>query len=138
MAFRRLFVLATLLSAVMVSCDGKSPLSPETEERVGEANSPATLSTALSPHELRQVKFTICHVPPGNPDNAHEITVAEAALPAHFPHGDTLGSCVGDPPPPEECSGACSELEEECCNARIDCTWTLDELENMFCESAPQ
>ncbi|MDH3201192.1 MAG: PQQ-binding-like beta-propeller repeat protein [Myxococcales bacterium] len=35
----------------------------------------------------------ICHVPPGNPDNAHEIWVGESAVPAHLDHGDTLGAC---------------------------------------------
>lgn len=38
-------------------------------------------------------KITICHIPPGNPDNAHEITIDESALPAHLAHGDTEGSC---------------------------------------------
>jgi hypothetical protein len=38
-------------------------------------------------------KVTICHIPPGNPDNAHTIRVSENALPAHLAHGDTLGEC---------------------------------------------
>jgi hypothetical protein len=29
-------------------------------------------------------KVTICHVPPGNPDNAHEITVGESAAKEHL------------------------------------------------------
>jgi hypothetical protein len=44
-----------------------------------------------------QQKVTICHVPPGNPDNAHEITVGAPAVPAHLAHGDFLGTC--------ECTG---------------------------------
>ena len=49
----------------------------------------------LSIEELRAArnKVLICHVPPGNPDNAHEISVAESAVPAHLGHGDTLGAC---------------------------------------------
>lgn len=44
-------------------------------------------------------KITICHIPPGNPDNAHTITIAMAALPAHLVlHGDSIGACL--PPPP--------------------------------------
>jgi len=31
---------------------------------------------------------TICHVPPGNPGNAHEITVSKNALKGHERHGD--------------------------------------------------
>ena len=38
-------------------------------------------------------KVTICHIPPGNPANAHEITVGVSAVPAHLEHGDNIGSC---------------------------------------------
>jgi hypothetical protein len=38
-------------------------------------------------------KVTICHIPPGNPDNAHTIRVSENAVDAHLAHGDTLGEC---------------------------------------------
>lgn len=38
-------------------------------------------------------KVTICHIPPGNPGNAHTIVVGVAAVPAHLAHGDTLGEC---------------------------------------------
>lgn len=39
-------------------------------------------------------KVTICHRPPGNPDNAHTITVGEPAVQAHLRnHRDTLGPC---------------------------------------------
>ena len=43
-------------------------------------------------------KVTICHIPPGNPDNRHEITVSIFAVPAHVMlHGDNVGQCDGDP-----------------------------------------
>lgn len=38
-------------------------------------------------------KVVICHIPPGNPANAHTIVVGAAAVPAHLAHGDTLGEC---------------------------------------------
>jgi hypothetical protein len=38
-------------------------------------------------------KVTICHFPPGNPDNAHTITIGKPALKAHLAHGDTIGPC---------------------------------------------
>ncbi|HSB57646.1 MAG TPA: hypothetical protein VLD38_07550 [Nitrosopumilaceae archaeon] len=42
-------------------------------------------------------KVTICHIPPGNPDRAHTISIANGALDAHLTHGDHLGSCnAGD------------------------------------------
>ena len=38
--------------------------------------------------------FTLCHRPPGNPSNAHTITVgSEQARQAHLAHGDTDGPC---------------------------------------------
>lgn len=44
----------------------------------------------------KQDWVTICHIPPGNPANAHTITVAASAVPAHLAHGDYLGSCQGN------------------------------------------
>ncbi|MCH6586343.1 MAG: hypothetical protein IH792_04875, partial [Thaumarchaeota archaeon] len=38
-------------------------------------------------------KVTICHIPPGNPGNAHTISVSGNAENAHLAHGDTLGEC---------------------------------------------
>lgn len=41
-------------------------------------------------------KITLCHIPPGNPENAHTLTVSERALPAHLTHGDHCGPCLDD------------------------------------------
>ena len=38
-------------------------------------------------------KVDVCHIPPGNPDNAHTITISENALSAHLDHGDLVGAC---------------------------------------------
>jgi len=38
-------------------------------------------------------KITICHYPPGNPENPQTIEINESAWPAHQAHGDTLGPC---------------------------------------------
>jgi hypothetical protein len=42
-------------------------------------------------------KVTICHIPPGNPDNTHTIVVGAAAVDAHLDHGDVLGACPEEP-----------------------------------------
>ena len=55
-----------------------------------------TSSVADSPH----IPTLICHIPPGNPANAHEITVDDDAVPAHLAHGDNLGACGDTTPPP--------------------------------------
>ncbi|HEY0714210.1 MAG TPA: hypothetical protein VGF45_16125 [Polyangia bacterium] len=63
-------------------------------------------------------KTTICHVPPGNPANAHTICIGNAAVKAHLAHHDDyLGPCkkevmcpvpppVTPPPPPSGSGGA--------------------------------
>jgi len=38
-------------------------------------------------------KVTVCHVPPGNPAAAHEITIGSPAYDAHVAHGDPPGPC---------------------------------------------
>ena len=38
-------------------------------------------------------KVLVCHIPQGNMENAHEIWIAESAVPAHLDHGDLLGAC---------------------------------------------
>jgi hypothetical protein len=40
--------------------------------------------------------WPVCHVPPGNPSNAHTIYVGQPALAAHIGHGDTLGFCPSE------------------------------------------
>jgi len=38
-------------------------------------------------------KVKICHIPPGNTENAHNIIIDKSALAAHFDHGDYMGVC---------------------------------------------
>jgi hypothetical protein len=47
------------------------------------------LAAAAGPKE----KTEVCHIPPGNPGNAHTISVGGNAANAHVGHGDTLGKC---------------------------------------------
>lgn len=43
---------------------------------------------------VTETGVTLCHYPPGNPSNAHTITVGFSAAKAHMSaHGDTLGAC---------------------------------------------
>ena len=46
-------------------------------------------------------KCTICHVPPGNPANAHTIVIGCSAVDAHLRNhpGDSLGACPNQPTP---------------------------------------
>jgi hypothetical protein len=46
-------------------------------------------------------KTTICHVPPGNPANAHTLCIGNAAVEAHLRnHPDYLGPCKRENPCP--------------------------------------
>jgi len=62
-------------------------------------------------------KVSICHVPPGNPDNFHTIKISANALPAHLAHGD-----LGEP-----CNEVCTIL----CDDGDACTVDDD---GMDCE----
>jgi hypothetical protein len=50
-------------------------------------------------------KVEVCHVPPGNPANEHEICISPNAVPDHLAHGDRLGpcdnECLDTNPPPQ-------------------------------------
>jgi hypothetical protein len=37
---------------------------------------------------------TICHIPPGNPNNPITITINVSGLQAHLDHGDNIGACA--------------------------------------------
>ncbi len=47
-------------------------------------------------------KTAICHIPPGNPANAHTIVVGDPAVAAHLAHGDKIGACDD---PGKKCGG---------------------------------
>jgi hypothetical protein len=82
-----LFIFA--LSILAVACGGSgTDLGTLTADEQARLNDPACVP---SDH-----KVTICHIPPGNPDNAHTISVGEPALRAHIAHGDYCGPCHGD------------------------------------------
>ena len=51
--------------------------------------------------------ITICHYPPGNPDNPQQLEIPLSAWEGHQAHGDVLGPCpneepANDTPPPAE------------------------------------
>jgi hypothetical protein len=39
-------------------------------------------------------KVKVCHIPPDDPLNKHEITITSNSMSAHLAHGDTVGACV--------------------------------------------
>lgn len=97
-----------------------------------------------------QQKVDICHIPPGNPENAHFITVGASAVPAHVEnHGDEvlsgddtctagMGECAVDglfactadglvcdaepAEPLEEAEVTCDDGRDNDCDGLIDST----------------
>ena len=76
---------------------GNSGDPNESAKTDNESNSVASGSGSQGDH-----KQAVCHVPPGNPDNAHTIVVDDSAVPTHLDHGDTLGPCPEEPGPPDD------------------------------------
>lgn len=91
-------------------------------------------------------KVEICHIPPGNPANAHTIKVSGNAIKAHLKHGDYLGPC--GPSCQDTCddNNACTTdecFEGECTHSPVDCNdgnqCTVDSCdpETGGCETVP-
>ena len=66
-------------------------------QQQGNATSASSGSGSQGDH-----KQSVCHIPPGNPDNAHTIVVDDSAVQTHLDHGDTLGPCPEEPGPPDD------------------------------------
>jgi outer membrane protein OmpA-like peptidoglycan-associated protein len=71
-------------------------------------------------------KITICHYPPGNPENVQTITVSRSSWKAHREHGDHLGECSCEelkncPPPPPFCGDGNCDSHESCKTCKKDC-----------------
>ena len=110
LAFGLMLSAVTAYQAPAVAGDG---LDRRSVERFGPGRLgiPAETGSSRSFAEASSMdKVTICHIPPGNPENAHTITIDISALPAHLAHGDTLGPC---PIPSCACTVTQGDLVEE-------------------------
>lgn len=86
------FILGSLLLALAIpACN--APTGDAQQELTGmgcSVNAPDP--RACDPADTK--KTTVCHIPPGNPANAHTICVGNEAVPAHLDHGDFVGTCA--------------------------------------------
>jgi hypothetical protein len=85
---------------MLAACSSTGTTTDQAAVRAAAAKAPAQQAIcqagtpdprACDPSETQ--KTTICHIPPGNPDNAHTLCVGTPAVDAHLAHGDFLGSC---------------------------------------------
>ena len=84
-----LAVLAAMTGALL-GCGGSGQESSPTQAAV----TPTVIEEDGVVTQSGVEKVTICHIPPGNPGNAHTITVGEPAVAAHVAeHFDTVGPC---------------------------------------------
>ncbi len=70
-------IAAIAMVAVMM---GISAFAPAMADKPGE--------------EPNEGKVVVCHIPPGNPDKAHDITISEDDVQDHLNHGDFVGTCA--------------------------------------------
>ncbi len=126
-----------------VPCDGlklnRARRVPTTEAK-GEPNMRTRLLTTTivltlllalaSLPAFAGTKVDVCHIPAGNPDNFHTISVSENALAAHLGHGDLEGTCAASCESLCDDGDACtqdveSDLAQCTCNAEprpaVDC-----------------
>jgi hypothetical protein len=127
-------VLAALCSVMMMGGCGDGT-------QLDDGSDPALRDGELSSGagQGQGTKITICHVPPGNPANAHTIVVGGPAWNGHKNHpGDYQGACGGGggepdggttepdagtpppPPPPDAGTPVCAP-EGGACSATVVC-----------------
>lgn len=98
----KLLYLSSLLLATVSACVGASEVEDSSLYLTGTEES--ALTTPSGDKVCGGKKVLICHVPPGNPANAHTICVSKSAVDAHVDHHqDPIGACSTEPnPPPTE------------------------------------
>ena len=60
--------------------------------RVHDHRSSSDLDNYPTDYETKKIE--ICHVPPGNPDNAHTLSISVNAIKSHLAHGDYIDECT--------------------------------------------
>lgn len=91
------YATAAALSVLLVGCIAEENADSAEEQYLAQAvDSPEDCDTTH--------KVVICHLPPGNPDNARLLCVDEHAIPAHVhPDRGHTDDFIVDPVYPEQC-----------------------------------
>ena len=69
-------------------------LKEKYKNKIREHDHPKTSDFDSYPIDYESKKIEICHVPPGNPDNAHTLSISVNAMRAHLAHGDYIDECA--------------------------------------------
>lgn len=97
-AVRSLSVVALAAAALTLAC-GLGTQEDPTLRLTGTESEPLTSvdENGVVTYSCEDGKVLICHIPPGNPDNAHTICVGSPAVKAHVKHHEDLDrACDGD------------------------------------------
>ena len=83
---------------ILTSTTTTNPIEDETEDEHDETDDIDEFhhGTIHVSSETSAEKVILCHVPPGNQDKTHSITVSDSSVSAHLDHGDYLGICDSD------------------------------------------
>ena len=91
---KKSFFFAIALSAVALGLASVAPLAIADP---GDKKNPRADKDVLEFHNGDVVDSSsttiICHMPPGNTDNARTLVVGTSSLTAHLDHGDENGPC---------------------------------------------
>jgi len=69
-------------------------LKEKYKNKIREHDHPSTSDFDSYPIDYESKKIEICHVPPGNPDNVHTLSISVNAMRAHLAHGDYMDECT--------------------------------------------
>ncbi len=69
-------------------------LKEKYKNKIREHDHQSTSDFDNYPVDYESKKIEICHVPPGNPDNAHTLSISVNAMRAHLAHGDYIDECT--------------------------------------------
>lgn len=99
--------LSFLLIGILLTGSIVSQLSPvfgelKSEKQTEHKKNQSILEFSSGAVLLASSTTTICHVPPGNHNNAHMITVGTSSLTAHINHGDKSEYCENKVPKIQE------------------------------------
>lgn len=94
------------------SMRGRSNFGPALSQYIRQRieNSFSSIRDNFARPPFDQERVELCHVPPGNPDEAHTITVSAEAAEGHLAHGDTRGECPDDGDPQDETAPELSNI----------------------------
>jgi len=69
-------------------------LKEKYKNKIREHDHPSTSDFDSYLVDYESKKIEICHVPPGNSDNAHTLSISVNAMRAHLAHGDYIDECT--------------------------------------------